>query len=147
MVQIVTVTLLKYPYPGQLDPKIAVITGMYPQEISAKEIVPGVIQTYAATHGVEIVNYQINITKDPNDFTIGRHNGESIVAKYVIPDIAKSNYSLVIIYHGYRKGYGTGCYIATLTMDNKSVNLGEAVHKLLPDFNYYQRNTNRQLIP
>jgi len=124
--------------------KIAVITGMHPREISAKTVVPEVIKNYTLTHNVEIVNYQINVTNDPNDFTIGRHNGEGLVIKYVIPDIAKSDYSLVIICHDHKKGYGNGYYIATSSKDNKSVALAESVHKLLPDFNYYQRNTDEE---
>jgi hypothetical protein len=119
---------------------IAVITGMHPREISAKEVLPGVLNAYTLTHDVEIVNYQINVTNNPEDFTIGRNNGESLVAQYVIPDIKKSNYSLVIIVHNHQKGYGNGYYIATPTMDAKSVALGESVHKILPSFNYYKRN-------
>lgn len=119
---------------------IAVVTGMHPREISAKEVLPGVLKAYAITHDVKIVNYQINVTDHPDDFTIGRSNGESLVAQYVIPDIKKSNYSLVIIVHNHQKGYGNGYYIATPTMDAKSIALGESVHNILPSFNYYKRN-------
>lgn len=132
-----------YNHYGSSGPKIAIITGMHSREISAKTVVPQVIKLYALTHNVEIVNYQVTVTDSPQDFTTGRKNGEGLVAKYIVPDIAKSNYSLVIICHNHEKGYGTdGYYIATPTMDTKSVALGEAVHKLLPDFKYYQRNTN-----
>ncbi len=121
---------------------IAVITGMHPRELSAKGVLPGVLKAYTLTHDVEIVNYQINVTNNPEDFTIGRKNGESLVVKYVIPDIKKSNYSLVIIVHNHQKGYGNGYYIATPTMDAESVALGESVHKILPSFNYYKRNND-----
>ena len=132
-----------YAHYGASGPKIAIITGMHPREISAKTVVPQVIKLYALTHNVEIVNYKVTVTDSPQDFSTGRHNGESLVAKYIVPDIAKSNYSLVIICHDHEEGYGTdGYYIATPTMDTGSVNLGEAVHKLLPDFNYYQRDTD-----
>lgn len=132
-----------YAHYSTSGPKIAIITGMHPREISAKTVVPQVIKLYALTHNVEIVNYKVTVTDSPQDFSTGRHNGESLVAKYIVPDIAKSNYSLVIICHDHEEGYGTdGYYIATPTMDTSSVNLGEAVHKLLPDFNYYQRDTD-----
>ncbi len=125
-------------------PKIAIITGMHPREISAKTVVPNVIKSYAIAHNAEIVNYIINVTSSPNDFTIGRHNGEALVAQYVVPDIEKSDYDLVIICHNHRQGYGSGYYIATPTMDAQSVNLAEAVHDILPDFNYYPRNTDEK---
>ena len=132
-----------YNHYGASGPKIAIVTGMHPREISAKTVVPEVIKLYALTHNVEIVNYKVTVTDNPSNFATGRHNGESLVAKYVVPDIAKSDYSLVIIVHDHEKGYGDdGYYIATPTMDSKSVALGESVHNLLPDFNYYQRDTD-----
>lgn len=133
-----------YSHYGYSGPKIAIITGMHPREISAKTVVPQVIKSYVSTHNVEIVNYMINVTSSPNDFTIGRNNGEELVSKYVVPDIEKSNFDLVIICHNHRLGYGNGYYIATPTMDAKSVNLAEAIHDILPDFNYYQRNTDER---
>ena len=129
-----------YSHHSYSRPKIAVITGMHPREISAKTVAPMVIKTYAGTHDVEIVNYMVNVTSSPDDFTTGRHNGEELVAKYVIPDIEKSDYDLVIICHNHRQGYGNGYYIATPTMDSKSVELAKSVHDILPDFNYYQRD-------
>jgi hypothetical protein len=125
--------------------KIAIITGMHPREISAKNVVPTVIKSYALTHNnVEIVNYQIKVTNYPENYRIGRHNGESLVAQYVIPDIKKSNYSLVIIVHNHIIGYGNGYYIATPTMDPKSMTLAESVHELLPNFNFYKRNIDQE---
>ena len=139
------VTKVVYSNSNLSNPKIAVITGMHPREISAKTVVPEVIKNYTLTHDVTVVNYQITVTDNPYDFKIGRHNGESLVVQYVIPDIAKSNYSLVIICHDHEKGYGTdGYYIATSTTDNKSVVLGNAIHKFMPEFNYYKRNTTRE---
>ena len=140
-----SVTKVVYSNPGDTGPVIAVVTGMHPREISAKEVLPGVIKSYSQAHNVRIVNYQVNVTQDPQDFAVGRANGQDLVAKYVIPDIKKSNYSLVIIVHDHEKGYGSdGYYIATPSMDSKSVTLGESVHNILPNFNYFTRNTNQQ---
>ncbi|MGB9980500.1 hypothetical protein [Methanobacterium sp.] len=133
-----------YSNYGSVGPKIAIITGMHPREMSAKTIVPNVIKSYVSTHNVEIVNYMINVTSSPNDYTIGRNNGEGLAAKYIIPDIKNSNYNLVIICHNHRQGYGDGYYIATPTMDSKSVYFAKAIHDILPYFNYYQRNTDEK---
>ncbi len=140
-----SVTKVVYTHPGDTGPVIAVITGMHPREISAKEVLPGVVKAYSQAHNIEMVNYQVNVTKDPTDFSVGRANGQDLVAQYVIPDIKKSHYSLVIIVHDHEKGYGSnGYYIATPSMDNRSVTLGQSVQKILPSFNYYTRNTNQQ---
>lgn len=140
-----TVSKVVYSHPGDTGPVIAVVTGMHPREISAKEVLPGVVKSYSQAHNVEIVNYQVNVTKDPQDFSVGRANGQDLVAQYVIPDIKKSHYSLVIIVHDHERGYGSdGYYIATPSMDSKSITLGQSVHNIFPSFNYFTRNTNQQ---
>lgn len=117
---------------------------MHPREDLSKTIVPSALKFYALINNVEIVNYHVTVTNNPTDFSESRSNGESLVAQYAIPDIQKSNYGLVVITHDHEKGYGNGYYIATPTMDSKSVNLAEAVHALLPDFNYYKRNAEKR---
>ena len=133
-----------YSHYGQSNTKIAVITGMHPRETLSSTVVPIAIKLYALTHNVEITNYQVNVQASPTDFTVGRSNGQGLVAKYITPDISNSDYGLVIICHDHEKGYGEGFYIATPTMDSKSVTLGTAVHSLLPSFNYYQRSTTER---
>jgi len=138
------VTKEVYSHYGSHNAKIAVVTGMHPRENLSKSIIPSAIKFYALTHNVEIVNYQVTVTNNPDNFTVGRNNGERLVAQYVIPDIKKSDYRLVIICHDHEKGYGDGYYVATPTMDSKSINLGDSLHSLLTDFNYYKRNTENK---
>ena len=133
-----------YSHYGQSNTKIAVITGMHPRETLSSTVVPYVIKFYALTHNVEITNYQVAVQDNPTDFDIGRANGQALVAKYITPDIKQSNESLVIICHDHEKGYGDGFYIATPSMDSKSVTFGTAVHSLLTNFNYYQRSTDEK---
>ncbi len=133
-----------YNHYGSTGPKMAVITGMHPREKLSTAVVPEVIKLYALTHNVEIVNYQVTVTDSPEVFSKSRFNGESLVAQYVIPDIKKSNYDLVIICHDHEVGYGDGYYIATPSMDSKSIVLASGVHNILKDFNYYQRDTSKR---
>ncbi len=74
---------------------------------------------------------------------MGRNNGEELAAQYIVPDIKKSDYKLVIIFHAHQQGYGDGFYIATPSMDNKSVELAKNVKKTLPSFNYYPASKNK----
>lgn len=133
-----------YNHYGSSNTKIAVITGMHPRETLSSTVVPYVIKFYALTHNVEITNYQVVVQEQPNDFSVGRDNGEGLVANFITPDVQKSDYGLVIICHDHEKGYGEGYYIATPSMDSKSITLGTAVHSMLNDFNYYQRSTNEK---
>ncbi len=116
---------------------------MHPREKLSSEVLPWVVKIYAALHNVEIVNYQITVTDNPENFYISRSNGEKLVHEYVVSDIAKSDFDLVIIGHDHEPNYGEGFYIATPSMDTKSVTLAENVINELSDFNYYKRNSSQ----
>ncbi len=122
--------------------KIAVITGIHPREKIAISPIESLIKNYALTHDVEVTDYSIRVLDNPENFTVGRHNGEELAAQYIVPDIKKSDYKLVIIFHAHQQGYGDGFYIATPSMDNKSVTLAKSVKKMLPSFRYYQSYRN-----
>jgi len=122
--------------------KIAVVTGIHPREKIAITPMEAVIRNYALTHDVEITDYKIHVSNNPENFTAGRNNGEDLAAQYIVPNIKKSNYKLVIIFHAHQQGYGDGFYIATPSMDNKSVELAQNVVKILPSFNYYPSYEN-----
>ena len=124
------------------QPKIAVITGIHPREKIAISPVEALIKNYALTHSVEVTDYSIHVLDCPENFTVGRNNGEELAAHYIVPDIKKSEYKLVIIFHAHQQGYGDGFYIATPSMDNKSVALAQNVKKTLPSFRNYQSSKN-----
>jgi hypothetical protein len=134
-----------YSHYGTPKAKIAVVTGMHPRENLSSNTVPLVVKIFALTNNVEIVDYHVTVTDQPDDFDTGRENGQALVAQYVIPDVKQSDYQLVIVAHDHEQGYGEGYYIATPTHDSKSVTMGEAVHQLLPLFNYYSgSSTSRE---
>ena len=123
-------------------PKIAVITGIHPREKIAISPIESLIKNYASTHDIEITDYSIHVLDQPENFTVGRNNGEELAAQYIVPDVKKSDYKLVIIFHAHQQGYGDGFYIATPSMDNKSAELAKNVKKTLPSFKYYQSSKN-----
>ncbi|MDR2966546.1 MAG: hypothetical protein LBU74_01215 [Methanobacteriaceae archaeon] len=133
-------TYSHYPNPNG---KIAIVSGMHPREKLSSQVLPIVIKIYSVLNNVEIVNYQVIVLDNPDDFYIGRSNGEKLVHDYVVKDIDKSNFDLVIIAHDHEKGYGEGFYIATPSMDSKSVILATKVMKDLDNFNYYKRNVSK----
>ena len=135
-------TYSHYPNP---EGKIAVVTGMHPRETVSSQIIPIVIKNYAFFNNVEIVNYQVTVLDNPENFDVGRYNGEKLVRDYVVEDVRKSNFDLVIIAHDHEEGYGDGFYIATPSMDEKSITLANKVMKDLPSFNYYQRNLSKPI--
>ncbi|MGL4669064.1 MAG: hypothetical protein ACRCVG_00505 [Methanobacteriaceae archaeon] len=130
---------------GEPKHKIAIVSGMHPRENLSKNVLPEVAWKYGFFNNVEIVNYQINVTNRPDNFVASRINGESLVAKYVIPDINKENFDLVIIGHDHEEGYGEGYYIATPTLDDKSMKLADKTIKIIPEFKHYKRDESKEI--
>ena len=137
------VTKSTYSHYGDSEHKIAVASGMHSREKLSADVLPIAVKFYALFNKVDIVNYQVTVLDNPDDFYIGRSNGESLVNNYVVNDIAKENFDLVIIGHDHEEGYGDGFYIATPSMDSKSVNLAEKAINNIPNFNYYKRDTTK----
>lgn len=127
---------------GKSDLKIAVITGIHPRETLSMNITAAAVKNYAETHNVEIIHYAINVEENPDYVLSGRKKGEGLAADYIISDVAKSDYDLVIICHDHKPGYGKGYYIATPLMDSKSVKLGERIGKSIPNFRYCPSDSN-----
>ena len=124
--------------------KIAIVTGIHPREHLSKTVWTDLLKNYNVPPGIEIVQYDINVVDEPDDFTLGRNNGETLAATYILPDITKSNYKMVIVCHDHEPGYGQGFYFATPEMDANSVQFAESLKQKIPDFNYYKNNNNSE---
>lgn len=118
---------------------------MHSRENSSKNVLPKVAWQYGLFNNVEIVNYQVNVTNLPDKFVASRANGESLIAKYVIEDINKEDFDLVIIGHGHEKGYEEGYYLTNPSMGNKAVGLADKTVKIIPEFNHYLRNESKEI--
>ncbi|MDD1763804.1 MAG: hypothetical protein LUQ70_03705, partial [Methanobacteriaceae archaeon] len=99
-----SVTKDVYSHYGTPTVRIAVITGMHPREELASNMVPQAIKLFALLNRVEIADYHVTVQDQPDNFTIGRNNGEAMVAQYAISDIIQSNYQLVIVSHDHEQG-------------------------------------------
>lgn len=124
--------------------KLAVITGIHPREKVSKNVSSDVIKNYAQSKKIKIVHYKIAVNANLDYVRLGRKNGEELAVDYIIPDISKSDYDLVIICHDHKKGYGDGFYVAIPTMDAKSLTLAEEFRKISPEYKYYQRDPEKK---
>lgn len=137
------VTKFVYSYKNAPNGTIAVVSGMHPRETLSKNVTEDVVKNYAQSHKVNIVNYIVEVNTNYDYVLDGRYKGESLVAKYIIPDIAKSGYKVVIICHDHKKGYGDGYYVATPTMDAKSLAMADAFRKISPEYKYCERDPDK----
>lgn len=119
------------------DKTIVLITGIHPREKLAINPEVDAARLFALFNHVNVVNYNVTVTRDADDFSRGRANGERLVADYVVGDISSTNASAVVISHSHNPGYGEGFYVATPMMDEASVGLAEGIRDGGIDFNYY----------
>lgn len=98
------VNLLK-PY-GTGKTKVAIIVGVHPQEVQTHIAMWNAISAMSSKlKNVQIWVYQVVVTKNVSDYNKGRMNGQLLAQKFVVPDIQKKNYKLVIDTHGNRGNY------------------------------------------
>ena len=121
---------------------IILITGIHPRENLAINPEIESAKRFALTHNARMVNYNVTVTKDQEDYKNSRYNGEHLVSEFVLPDIYKSKADAVIISHSHIEGYGEGFYIATPAMDEASVKLAENIKNSEIEFNYYKTPEN-----
>lgn len=138
-----TGTVEKFIYGNPNSTKtIALITGIHPREPLSIGPEIKAAKEYVADHDdVKIIHYEVNVTKDPQDYEKGRYNGEHLVHDFVNPDVTSSDADCVIISHSHIASYGEGFYVATPEMDNASVDISKKINKT-SDFNYYPRTGN-----
>ena len=114
---------------------IALITGMHP-----REPLPIGPEIEAAKQfggdDVKIIHYKVTVTRDAQDYNLGRANGESLVHDYVNPHVTSSDADAVVISHSHIPEYGEGFYVATPQMDDASVRIAKNINQS-GDFNYY----------
>ncbi len=136
-----TVEKIIYGNP-KAEKSIALITGIHPREKLAIKPEIKAAKEFANTHNdVKIIHYQVNVTKNPQDYKKGRNNGESLVHDFVNPDVTQSDDDCVIISHSHIESYGQGFYLATPNMDEKSVEIASTISNI-SDFNYYPKTGN-----
>ncbi|MBQ9160120.1 MAG: hypothetical protein IJ122_02195 [Methanobrevibacter sp.] len=114
---------------------IALITGIHPRETLSIEPEIEAAKEYG-NDNVKIINYKVTVTDHPDDYSIGRANGESLVHDFINPHVTSSDADAVIISHSHIASYGQGFYLATPEMDDVSVNIAGQINNTT-DFNYY----------
>lgn len=114
---------------------IALITGIHPRETLSIDSEIEAAKQYG-NDDVKIIHYKVTVTDNPQDYDIGRENGENLVHDYVNPHVTSSDADAVIISHSHVPTYGEGFYLATPEMDDASVSIAQSISSS-SDFNYY----------
>lgn len=89
--------------------KIAYIIGMHPLESNSHN---ALYETLTTSKNLKYLYYiyKITVTKNANDYYLGRMNGQLIAQKYIVPNIKLNKYKLVIDIHSNRDKSEGGVY-------------------------------------
>ncbi|AXV37781.1 MAG: hypothetical protein CIT01_05995 [Methanobacterium sp. BRmetb2] len=126
------------PYGNISSPvKIAYIIGVHPLESKSHAAVLDTIKTNdkALKHCYYI--YRVMVTKDQEDYTKGRINGQILAYSFAVPDIKGNNFDLVVDVHSNRGNYSEKLFVFSPLKSTKSERIAWQIKDKLPWLAYY----------
>ncbi len=99
----------KFIYGNQSsDETIVLIIGVHPQENGIHTAISNIIADKSAILNKRYVLYYVHVTKDVNDYSKSRMNGQLLAQQFVVPDVSSEKPMLVVDNHenhGANSGY------------------------------------------
>ena len=135
--------------------KIAYIIGVHPLEFYAHTVLYAFLIAKSDSLNYCYYIYKVNVTNNPNNYDIGRANGQSLANKFLVPDVISKNYDLVIDIHSNQGMKGanykeTNFIFAPLNNTSSKFFADEIIAKIPPLVYYYpesQSSPNYVTIP
>ncbi|WP_158082512.1 pseudomurein-binding repeat-containing protein [Methanobrevibacter arboriphilus] len=120
--------------------KIAYVIGLHPLESAVHNALYNAIISKSNLKYCYYI-YRINVTKDPNNYSEGRMNGQLLAEEFVLPHIISNNYNLVIDVHS-NQGTTGGSYEETNFIfaplnHTASKIIADSIISKIPELTYY----------
>ncbi|MCL2156669.1 MAG: adhesin [Methanobrevibacter sp.] len=135
--------------------KIAFIVGVHPLEYKVHDTLYDSLIAKSNSLNYCYYIYKINVTDNPDNYDIGRMNGQLLAKEFVVPDAISKNYDLVIDIHS-NQGTNGGSYketnfiFAPLNEANSKAFADKIIANIPPLLYYYpesQTSPNYVTIP
>ncbi len=78
---------------------IAYVVGVHPLESNAHLAAVEAIKAHNSSLKYRYYIYHVNVTKDADDYTNGRYNGQLLAKNFIVPDAVKQKFQLVVDVH------------------------------------------------
>lgn len=120
--------------------KIAYIVGVHPLEDSAHRAALKAIKNNGKSLKYCYYIYIVNVTQDAEYYEAGRMNGQILASNYVLPDIEKDNFQLVIDVHSNRGSadlYDESWFLNVPFESEKTLKLTREIMAKIPGLAYY----------
>jgi hypothetical protein len=125
------------PYGNTNSPvKVAYVVGVHPMEVQAHQAMMTEITSDKSLKHCYYI-YQITVTKNRDDYTQGRINGQQLALDYAVPDIKKGKYSMVVDVHSTKGDYPETRFISVPADDARSLLLAHLIVQKIPWLVFY----------
>ena len=119
--------------------KIAYILGQHPRESNAHDAIYDSLLNNSDYLNYSYHVYRINVTAESDDFEESRMNGQLLAQDYVVKDVLKNGYDLVIDIHASNGGYVQDPYIfAPVSNDTVAYEAANNVTQAINYVIYYE---------
>lgn len=130
------------PYGNATSPvKVAFIVGVHPWEIYSHEAAVQSIKKYDKSLKYCYYIYQVNVTGGvDSDYETGRMYGQLLAKEYVVQDIEKNNFQLVLDIHSNKGGldYYDVNWFLNVPVDDKETNrIAQELQAKIPGIVFY----------
>ena len=78
---------------------VILIVGVHPQENGIHHAIVNVLKSKSSSLSKRYVLYYVHVTKNINDYSKSRMNGQLLAQKFVVPDVSKEHPMLVVDNH------------------------------------------------
>ena len=119
--------------------KVAYILGQHPRESNAHDAIYDSLLNNSDYLNYSYYVYRINVTAESDDFEESRMNGQLLAQDYVVKDVLKNGYDLVIDIHASNGGYVQDPYIfAPVSNDTVAYEAANNVTQAINYVIYYE---------
>ncbi|MDI6644011.1 MAG: hypothetical protein QME14_03050 [Methanobacteriaceae archaeon] len=126
------------PYGNINSPvKIAYIIGVHPLESKSHKAILETVQKESRSLNYCYYIYRVIVTRDRDDYTKGRINGQILANKFAVPDIKRNDYDLVVDVHSNRGNYQEKLFVFSPIKQSESERIALQIKDKIPWLSYY----------
>ena len=107
--------------------RIAYIVGVHPLESDAHKAIVETVKIQDSSLKYCYYIYFVNVTKDVDDYSKGRNNGQLLARDYVVPDASKENFNLAVDVHSNVGNWDENTFIFSPVDGSSSESIGRQI--------------------
>ncbi len=116
---------------------IAYVVGVHPLESNAHLAAVEAIKAHNNSLKYRYYIYHVNVTKDADDYTNGRYNGQLLARDIIVPDAVKQKFQLVVDVHRNAGSWAENLFIFAPVSGSTSEAIGKEISSKIPWLTYY----------